>query len=101
MGGAALAEGFALLGFETHPDATPEQVERLLEDLVSGTEKALVVLEHDLARSGGPFLTRVRAEGGRIVVAEVPSLHAPSDYQPPVEDLVRRILGPTALEELP
>lgn len=101
MGSAALTRGFALLGFETYPDATPELVEKVLEGLVDRREKALVLLEHQLARSHGPVLAQVRSEGGRIVVGEVPPLATPADYHPPVEDLVRRILGPSALEEQP
>lgn len=98
LGSAALTEGFSLIGVETIPDATPEALEELLADLVRRQEKALVFLEHDLARSQGPWLTRVREEGGRVVVAEIPPLHAPEDYHPQVEDVVRAILGASALE---
>lgn len=101
MGHAALTQGFALLGFETHPDADREMVESVLEQLLKHREKALVLLEHELARADGVYLNRVRSEGGRIVVVEVPPLHAPADYHPPVEDLVERVLGPSALEEQP
>ena len=100
-GTAALVEGFALLGFETLPDADDAAVESLLAELVHGREKALVVLEHHLARGHGQFLGQLRAEGGSVVITEVPPLHAPADYHPPVEELVRRILGPSALEENP
>lgn len=98
LGSAALTEGFSLIGMETIADATPAMLETLLADLVRHQEKALVFLEHDLARSQGPWLTRVREEGGRVVVAEIPPLHAPEDYHPQVEDLVRAILGASALE---
>ena len=98
MGSEALTEGFGLLGFETHADATLEDVEIVLAELIRSRATALVILEHELARSGVASLERVRREGGRIVVTEVPPLHAPADYRPPVEDLVRRILGAQALE---
>ena len=98
MGRAALAEGFALLGFEIRVDATRDDVESMLAELIRTRESALVVLEHELARSGMPNLERVRREGGRIVVTEIPPLHAPADYRPPVEDLVRRVLGSRVLE---
>ena len=98
MGRAALAEGFALLGFETRVDATRDDVESVLAELIRTREHALVVLEHELARAATPNLERVRREGGRIVVTEIPPLHAPADYRPPVEDLVRRVLGLRALE---
>jgi vacuolar-type H+-ATPase subunit F/Vma7 len=98
LGSAALTEGFSLIGVETIPDATPAMLEELLAGLVRRQEKALVFLEHGLARSQGPWLTRVREEGGRVVVVEIPPLHAPEDYHPQVEDVVRAILGASALE---
>lgn len=101
LGSAALTEGFSLIGIETLADATPEQLENLLADLVRRQEKALVFLEHSLARSQGPWLRHVREEGGRIVIAEVPPLHTPGDYHPQVEDVVRAILGAQALEPKP
>ncbi len=101
VGSAALTEGFSMIGVETMPDATPEVLETLLAGLVRRQEKALVFLEHDLARSGGPWLSRVRAEGGRIVVAEIPPLHAPEEYHPQVEEVVRAILGTHALDPRP
>ena len=99
LGSAALTEGFSLIGFETFPDATPEDLEGLLEGLVKQRVKAMIVVERDLARSNGHWLKQVRNEGGRIVIAEIPQLHAPGDYHPIVEDLVHSILGPSALEE--
>ena len=101
LGSTALTEGFALIGFETVPEATPRHLEELLAELVKTRQKAMVVIERDLARSSGPWLTRVRNEGGRIVVVEIPQLHAPGDHRPPVEELVKSILGPGALEEQP
>lgn len=98
LGSAALAEGFGLIGVETYPDATPEVLEELLAGLFRRQEKALVFLEHDLARREGPWLKRVREEGGRIVIAEIPPLYAPENYHPQVEDVVRSILGNQALE---
>lgn len=101
MGSEALLEGFALLGVETHADPSPEAVETLLTDLVNSDARALVFMEHDLARRAGHALTRIRREGGRIVVSEIPPLQAPADYRPPVEELVLRVLGPSALEKRP
>lgn len=99
MGSAALTQGFELLGFETWPDATAEQMEQVLQELLRTGVKALVLVEHELAEQGGAGFRRVRAEGGRIVLTEIPPLHAPADYRPPVEELVRRVLGPNALEK--
>ena len=99
LGSAALTEGFSLIGFETMPDASAEELEDLLEKLFKQRQRAMIVLERALARSGGRWLRRVRNEGGHIVIAEIPQLHAPEDYHPMVEDLVQSILGPSALEE--
>lgn len=99
LGSAALTAGFGLIGFETVPDARPEELEDLLAGLVRGNHKALVVVESHLIGSEGPWLKRVRNEGGRIVVTTVPRLNTPGDFRPPVEDLVASILGPSALEE--
>ena len=98
-GSAALTEGFAVIGVETLPDATPGQLDELLADLWKGDQKALVFIEHGLARSAGPWLRRVRDDSGRIVVTEVPPLQAPREYHPLVEDVVRSVLGASALEE--
>lgn len=98
-GSAALTEGFALIGVETLPDATAQQLDELLAELWKHDEKALVFIEHGLARGAGPWLRRVRDDSGRIVVTEVPPLHTPREYHPLVEDVVKSVLGPSALEE--
>jgi vacuolar-type H+-ATPase subunit F/Vma7 len=98
-GSAALTEGFGLIGVETLPDATAEQLEVLLGELWRGNEKALVFIEHGLAREAGTWLQRVRDDSGRIVVTEVPPLHTPGDYHPLVEDVVKAVLGPSALDD--
>ena len=51
-----------------------------------------------LAHAGGVWLNRLRNEGGRVVVTELPPLSAPHDYAPAVDDLVRAVLGPDALK---
>lgn len=99
MGAAALVEGFALIGFETWPDATEDDLETLLLEFTQRRQRALVLLEPKLARCKCAALAKVRAEGGRIVVTEVPPLHAPGEYHPSVEDLVVAVLGASALEE--
>lgn len=98
LGSAPLVQGFALIGFEAYPDATASQLERILAELYRGNTTALVLVEHDLAREGGDWYSRVRSEGGRIVISEVPPLNTPADYHPAVEDLVTDILGEHALE---
>jgi len=98
LGAAPLVEGFALIGFEAYPNATPAQLEQVLAELHRANATALVLVEHELARQGGEWHTRLRNEGGRIVITELPSLSAPDDYHPSVERLVTEILGAQALE---
>ena len=100
MGSPELTLGFGLIGFETFPGASRADLDKLLDGLVERRECALLLLEPDLARCGSSALERVRGSGGRIVVAEVPSLNAPGDYHPEVEDLVVSVLGARALEHV-
>jgi vacuolar-type H+-ATPase subunit F/Vma7 len=98
MGSAALMDNFALIGFETHADAEPEDVEGLLDRLTRERTRALLVLEQALAREPGPALARARNEDPHLVIVEIPPLQAPDEFRPEVEELVRLVLGPGALE---
>ena len=97
FGSAGLTEGFSLIGAEVHTDADPARVEEVLAQLSRDGSAALVLLEAGLSRAGGIWLDRLRNEGGRIVVTELPPLSAPHDYSPAVDDVVRAVLGPEAL----
>lgn len=98
IGSAPLVEGFGLIGFEIFPDATMEEVEKILEQIERSQRPALVLIESDLARCPCGVLERIRSRYVRIVVVEIPQLHAPQDFHPEVENLVRSVLGPSALE---
>jgi vacuolar-type H+-ATPase subunit F/Vma7 len=97
LGSAGLAGGFALIGAEVHTDADAATVETVLEQLAASGDEALVLLETHLAHHGGHWLDRLRNEGGRIVITELPSLPAPQAYAPAVDEVVRAVLGPEAL----
>jgi vacuolar-type H+-ATPase subunit F/Vma7 len=97
LGSAGLAEGFSLIGAEVYSDADSAKVEEVLAQLVKSGDEALVLLETHLAHAGGHWLNRLRNEGGRIVVTELPPLAAPYDYAPAVDDVVRAVLGTEAL----
>lgn len=88
VGSVALMDGFRLAGIEVIPNATPGQLEALLKSLVTGKEKALVLVEAALLDEPGPWLHRVRSEGGRVVVMQVPSLARAGEYHPEVDRLV-------------
>jgi vacuolar-type H+-ATPase subunit F/Vma7 len=98
LGGAALTDGFKLIGFETYPDATLETLEEVLAKLITHDQSALVFLEHHLARSESTWLVRAH-NAARIVICEIPALNEPDSYHPKVEALVRTVLGAGALEE--
>ena len=99
LGSAGLTEGFSLIGAEVHPEANQATVEQVLEELVKQNAEALVLLETGLAHGSSPWLNRLRNEGGRILVTELPALHAPQDYTPAVDEIVRSVLGPEALKD--
>ena len=98
LGSAALMEGFALIGFETHVDPAPEDIEKLMQDLLRTRQSALVVIEQGLARTPGRHLARAQNEGGRIVITEIPEILLPENYHSRVETLVQEVLGASALE---
>lgn len=98
LGSAGLADGFSLIGAEVHADADPATVETVLEQLARSGDAALVLLETPLAHAGGPWLNRLRNEGGRIVITELPPLTSPQEYAPAVDEVVQALLGPDALK---
>ncbi len=100
MGSQALAEGFALLGFENFPEATFETVEDELSKLLKNKENALVFIEDKLTRHPGPFFLRARSESAGIIITEIPALNAPETYRSSVEELVARVLGPSILDKM-
>lgn len=66
-----------MIGAETYPDADPARVEAVLAQLVKDGNPALVLLESGLSHAGGTWLDRLRNEGGRIVVTELPPRRLP------------------------
>lgn len=98
MGSPALTAGFSLIGFETWPDATPEQLEQLLIKLQQRQETALIFLDPELANCECSILQDIQKQGGHIVVTEIPALNQPGNYRPQVEDLVISVLGKSALK---
>ncbi len=88
-----VALGFGLLGIETVADATPEQLERLLDDLVAHQESALLFVEEKLARGEGTWLRYVRDESSNIVLVEIPQLHGAREHESALEALIRKALG--------
>lgn len=93
LGERALAEGFALIGFDTWPDADPTTLDRVLDELRRARCGALVVIDQQLAHSGSRLLAQVHAEGRDVVVIEVPSLASPQGFHLAIDDQVQALLG--------
>ena len=101
LGDESLADGFRLIGFETHANPAPQDVDHVLGDLRRNREKAFVVVDHALMGEDIPNLKRVRREGGRIVVISVPRLSEPSRLPSEVADRLAALFGTSALETSP
>ena len=99
LGSAALMDGFALLGIETHADLAPADIDELLSGLVRRRERALIYLQQDLMTDDIPMIRQLRSQGGAILICEIPSLRAAESYRPEVEKLIGRVLGSSMLEQ--
>ena len=99
FGSAALMDGFALLGIETHADPDPGFIDDTLGNLVQARERALVFMQQDLMDADIPRVAQLRLQGGSILICEIPSLQAAGDYRPQVDNLIRRVLGSSVLEK--
>ena len=100
MGHSALMDGFALLGIETWPDATLQDVEQVLKQLLRSKERAMIYLQSDLAQADNALLQMIRNEGGDILISEIPDLLSAQEYQAPVDQLIARVLGANAAQEV-
>ena len=98
IGNSALMDGFALLGIQTYADASADEINAVLTELVHQRERALVYLQQDLTSAEIPMIQQLRSKGGSILICEIPDLQAADDYQPEVEKLIGRVLGSAVLE---
>lgn len=93
LGDDSLAEGFGAIGFETHPNPAPSDVDRLFRELLAAREKAFVIVDDEVMRMDVEHLKRVRREGGHIVVVAVPPLSAPPRLGSEVVERLARMFG--------
>ncbi len=93
LGDDSLADGFRLIGFETHPNPSADDVDQLFRALRKSRDKAFVVVDDGVMRSGAANLERVRREGGRIIVVSVPPLAGPVALQSEVADRLAAMFG--------
>lgn len=93
LGEDSLAEGFSVIGFETHPNPAPADVDRVFRDLLAGRDQAFVIVDDAVMNMDVEHLKRVRREGGRIVVVAVPPLAAPPKLGSEVADRLASMFG--------
>ena len=93
LGDDRLADGFRLIGFETFPAPDPATVDKVFRDLLRNREKAFVIVDDHIMRSGIQGLEAVRQEGGRIVVVSVPRLDEPPRLTSEVSDRLAAMFG--------
>jgi vacuolar-type H+-ATPase subunit F/Vma7 len=98
LGDRALAQGFALIGFETWPDATIEQLDQVLEELRNERRGALVVLDQQLAAGDSRLLPRIEADGRHVAIIEVPALADAQGFHLDVDDELQALLAGAQLE---
>jgi len=102
LGDDSLADGFRLIGFETHPNPTPDEVDQVFRELRRSNDKAFVIVDDAVMRSEAGNLKRVRDEGGRIVVVSVPGLAAdPPRLASEVADRLAAMFGNSSLMQSP
>ncbi|KAA6184959.1 ATPase [Thiohalocapsa marina] len=97
LGDDSLADGFRLIGFETHPNPPPDAVDRIFGDLRRSRDKAFVVIDEAVMAMEVTNLRRVRQEGGRIVVIAVPALADPPQLSSEVADRLATMFGSSNL----
>ncbi len=93
LGADSLADGFRLIGFETHADPSVEAVDQVFRELCTARERAFVLVDEQVMCSGAANLARVRREGGRIVVVAVPPLAGPAQLKSEVADRLAAMFG--------
>lgn len=98
LGERALAQGFALIGFETWPDATVAQLDEVLEELRNERRGALVVIDQQLAAADSRLLPFIEEEGRHVAVIEVPALADPQGFHLDIDDELQTLLGGAQLE---
>lgn len=97
LGDDSLADGFRLIGFETYPNPSLEQVDRVFLELIRSRDKAFVIVDEQVMELDAGNLQRVRAEGGRIIVVAVPTLAGPVQLSSEVAERLATMFGSSKL----
>lgn len=99
LGSSGLMKGFSLIGFETFPDASVSDLEQLINKLVTYKQRALIIIEQYLYREGKDIVQPVIAEGGGIIIVEIPPITDPNELVSVVSEKVKHRLGVSALRD--
>ena len=97
IGSPALTDGFRLVGFETLTDPDVQKVDALISELLATRQNAFLVVEQTPNQVDSPLLQQVRKEGGRIVLAEVPTLQDPSCIYCDLDRQIDKLMGNSPL----
>ena len=95
IGSPALTDGFRLIGFETLTDPDVQNIDALISDLLATRQNAFLVVEQSPILGQSQLLQQVRKEGGRIVLAEVPTLRDPSCLYCDLDKQIDKLMGIT------
>ncbi len=98
MGEAQLADGFSLIGFETWPDPSFDEVEKFVRDLIVRRQNVFLVVDRRIANAELPSIMRIRKEGGHIVVTPVPPLNTPDTFHMQIDDRLQAIFAATGTQ---
>lgn len=93
LGDDRLADGFRLIGFETLPNPDTSAVDKLFGELQRNRERAFVIVDDHIMRSGSKGLAQVRREGGRVVLVSVPRLDETPRLSSEVADRLAATFG--------
>lgn len=93
LGDDSVAAGFRLIGFEVFVDPTAVQVDEIFSELRRCRDKAFVIVDDAVMRSGAGNLKQIRDEGGRVVVVAVPGLADPPRLASEVADRLEAMYG--------
>ena len=93
FGQSVLADGYALVGFETWPDADKKVMEQELLAIHNRRENAFVIIDASIDVSNSSVLSTIKRESGRILIIEVPELSSPESFSIDTDDRVGMLMG--------
>jgi vacuolar-type H+-ATPase subunit F/Vma7 len=87
-----LAAGFQLAGVETAEARTSEEAERLVEQMILGSDVGLIAVSEDLQRDFGPRVTRLLRQADLPLLVPFPGREASTWNQDDRVDYVAALI---------